>query len=244
MKSSRVRCFYHSLVAARRHPVLLLLALFSLAALASAARAASDTPVLNGQAATAPNADPASGDAKMNWEVSLTYAAGIDKVIDQMETNFGVSKRSAWPVALKFGGYDQLANGWCFGGSIGPCELFVVDQVGSGFSGRNNNYIIPVTIDARYILGGYGKEKVYVRAGLTQPLTSGDYIGSGKLGPTVAIGSEFWHGSSVSLGMEVGYDGSKVEVKAGHSWLDSSYSSYPAVKVAPVGLNASFFVRF
>jgi hypothetical protein len=164
--------------------------------------------------------------------------------MDQMETNFGVSKRSAWLVGLKLGGHYHLANGWCLGGSIGPCEMFVIDQAGSGLGGRNNNYIIPVTIDARYILGGYGKEKVYVRAGLAQPITSGDYIGSGKLGPVVAIGSEFWRGSSMSLGMEVGYDGSKVEVKAGHSWLDSSYSSYPAVKVTPVGLNVSFFVRF
>lgn len=191
---------------------------------------------------TTPSDGGGAGDAGMRWEVSLTYASGIRKVMDQMETTFGVSKDFEWPFGLKFGGYDEFASGWCLGGSVGPCEVIAVKE----FTDTNYNYIVPVTIDVRYIFRGQGREKVYVRAGLTQALAGGDYIGSGTLGPAVAIGAEIWHGSSMSFGMETGYDGSKIKVKDNTIDGMSFAGSYtvPGAKVTPVGFNVSFFVRF
>jgi hypothetical protein len=176
----------------------------------------------------------ASGD-KMHWEVGLTYASGVNKVMDQLERNFGVTKKSVWPVGLKLGGYDEFSNGWGFGASVGPCMVIEVEN-GYGSSDNNFNYIIPVTFDARYSFPIDGKAKGYVRFGVTEPFASGDYFNSSTPGPVVAIGAEVWHGSSVSVGIEAGYDGSKVEVKG-------SYYA-PSAKVTPIGFNASVFVRF
>ena len=172
----------------------------------------------------------------MHWEIGVTYAAGVNKVVDQMEINFGVTKKSVWPVGLKLGGYDEFSSGWCVGGSVGPCEVIAVDR--GYYDDTNYNYIVPVTVDVRYIFPGQGEQKFYIRAGVTEPLAGGDYIGSGTPGPAVAIGGEVWHGRNLSVGLEAGYDGSKVEVKQGY------YYGNPATKVTPIGFNATIFVRF
>jgi hypothetical protein len=176
----------------------------------------------------------AGGDS-FHWEIGLTYASGVNKVTDKLELNFGVTKKSVWPVGLKLGGYEEFSSGWGIGGSVGPCMLIEV-QNAFGSGDTSHSYIIPVTVDARYNFPIGGGAKAYVRFGVTQPFVSGDYLGSGTMGPVVAIGSEVWHGSAVSVGIEAGYDGSKVEVNG------TFYSS--AAKVTPVGFNAGIFVRF
>jgi len=188
--------------------------------------------------AAASSDEAGAGGPAVHWEAGLTYASGISKVTNQIEANFAVTKKSIWPVGLKLGGYAEYASGWGFGGSVGPWEVIRIDHgryFGSGDS--SYNYIVPITLDARYFFSGEGQGKVYVRAGLTQPIVGGDYLGSGTVGPVVAIGSEVWHGSHMSVGMEAGYDGSKVEVKG------TAYN-IPAVKVTPVAFTVGLFVRF
>jgi hypothetical protein len=189
-------------------------------------------------------ADATIGETRLHGEVGFTYASGINKVADQMETNFGVSKDYVWPVGLRLSGYAVYANGWGFGAGIGPWEIIEVKESAYDYGDdydhhhRSYNYIVPLTVDARYFMGGQAPGNPYVRVGVTLPVAGGDYIGSGKAGPVIAIGGEFWRGRGISLGMEAGYDGSKVQVKGDAAGL------HPAKDVNPVGFIASLFVRF
>ena len=76
----------------------------------------------------------------------------------------------------------------------------------------------------------------FVRAGARYPITGGEFIKSGTLGPFVAGGVEFFRAKKVGLGIEAGYDWSEVKVGAGPVGGDR--------KVRPIGFNASLFVRF
>ena len=73
-----------------------------------------------------------------------------------------------------------------------------------------------------------------MRAGVRYPFAGGDNVGSSELGPFGAVGVELWRARKVSMGLEVGYDGSSINVQ----------SVKGSSRVTFSGLTAGLFVRF
>lgn len=182
---------------------------------------------------------PAENRTEFHFEAGFTYASGVEKVTDQMKTNFGFERDYIVPVGLRLDAYAQTPSGFGYGGGVGPCEFFTVKDHNHHYSHNddtNTSYIIPVFADLRYYFPKDGYFAPYVRAGVAYPIAGGDYIGSGTPGPVVAVGTKVWEHRIVAIGIEVGYDASKVEVKDGYL--------HQAEKVRPTEFTISVFASF
>jgi hypothetical protein len=182
---------------------------------------------------------PANSTAEFHVEGGLTFASGIDNVLNQMEKNFGFDRRYDMPVGLKLSAYAKFPSGFAIGGSVGPWTFISVEDRNHHYRYNDDyqwNYIVPVSADVRYFFPQNGFLAPYVRAGIAYPISGGDQIGSGTPGPVGAIGAIFWEHRIFSLGMEAGYDGSKVEVKSGYL--------HGAEKVRPTEFTFSIFASF
>ena len=183
---------------------------------------------------------PASSYTEFHVEAGLTYASGVNKVMDQMETNFGLDRDYVWPIGIKLDAYAKTQSGFGYGGGIGPCTFIQVKEHGDHYYRHYDDdkwsYIIPVFADVRFYFPKNGSLTPYVRAGVAYPIAGGDYIGSGTPGPLVAVGMHVWEHRILAVGVEAGYDASKVEVKAGYL--------HQAEKVNPTALTISVFATF
>jgi hypothetical protein len=182
---------------------------------------------------------PADSNTEFHLEAGLTYASGVENVMDQMKTNFGVDRDYVWPIGLKLAAYAKTPSGFGFGGGIGPCEFIQVKDHSRYYHNYDNDqwsYIVPVFADVRYFLPKNGFLAPYVRVGVAYPISGGDQIGSGTPGPVVAIGAHVWEHRIVAVGVEAGYDASKVEVKGGYL--------HQAEKVRPTEFTLSVFATF
>lgn len=161
---------------------------------------------------------PAGSPYQFHLEAGLTYASGFDKVADQVEQNFGLERKSTWPIGLKVSGYVEHSSGLAAGLSFGPF-MFIRVENRNGYHHYDNtqdSYIIPASFDVRFFLPTNGPITPYARVGVAYPFSGGDQIGSGKAGPVAALGVHLWENRLLSAGIEAGYDGSKVEVKGGY----------------------------
>lgn len=184
-------------------------------------------------------ASPARADTEFHGEIGLTYASGVEKVVDQLETNFGMKRDWSMPVGLKVSGYARRADGFGFGGGVGPCEFITVEDHNHYYhhdDDKNTSYIIPLFVDVRYYFPENGNFGPYVRAGISGSIAGGDYIGNGSIGPVVAVGAQVWGRRIVAVGVEAGYDGSKVKIKDGYY--------HQAEEVRPLEFTFSVFARF
>lgn len=168
---------------------------------------------------------PAGNTTEYHVEVGLTYASGLKNVVDQLKTNFGFDDDSTFPIGLRLAAYAKTPSGFGFGGGIGPCEFIRVrnDHDHHGYYYDNNHdrdddqwsYVVPVFADLRYYFPGTSLIAPYFRAGVAYPISGGDHLGSGTPGPLVAAGANVWGHRYLSIGVELGYDDSKVRVKSG-----------------------------
>jgi len=182
---------------------------------------------------------PTGSSTEFHVEIGLTYASGVENVIDQMETNFGFDRDSSWPVGLKLTAYARRSDGFGFGVGVGPSEFFQVKDHNHHYNHNDDttsSYIIPMFADIRYYLSTNSSFTPYVRAGVSCPLAGGDYIGSGSPGAVVAIGAHVWEHRIVAVGVELGYDDSRVKVKDGYL--------HQAEKVRPTEFTFSVFATF
>jgi hypothetical protein len=184
-------------------------------------------------------ASPAQSSTEFHSEIGLTYASGANKVVDQLETNFGMKRDWDMPVGLKLSGYAKRSDGFGFGGGVGPCEFITVEDHSHHYhhdDDTSTSYIIPLFVDVRYYFPKNGDFEPYVRAGVSGSIAGGDYLGNGSIGPVVAVGTQVWGRRIVAIGVEAGYDGSKVKVKDGYY--------HPAVDIRPIEFTFSVFARF
>jgi len=174
------------------------------------------TPFVSRASAIIPS--PAGSRTEFHFEAGLTYASGVQNVVDQMKTNFGFDHDTLWPIGIKLTAYAKTPSGFGYGGGVGPCEFFTVKDHNHYYhhnDDSNTSYIIPVFADVRYYFPKNDYLAPYVRAGVACPIAGGDYIGSGTPGPVVALGANVWEHRIVAIGVELGYDASQVEVKDG-----------------------------
>jgi hypothetical protein len=172
-----------------------------------------------------------------HFEAGLSYASGTENVLSQVETNFGFSRDHKWPVGIQLSAYNRFANGFAVGASAGPAMFFRVKDSGSHYENSGQwNYIIPVSADVRFFFDKRGWLAPYVRVGVVCPISGGDQIGSGSAGLIGAIGANIWEVRPMALGLEIGYDSSKVEIKSGYL--------HQAEKVRPTEFTFRAFVAF
>ncbi len=182
---------------------------------------------------------PAASNTEYHVELGLTYASGIENVINQMEKTIGFERESTWPIGLRISAYAKMESGIGFGMGVGPWTTINVEDR-RYYPYHNNDvkvsYIVPVFADIRYYFPRAGFLTPYIRAGVAYPISGGDYIGAGDPGPLVALGAHAWEHRYVTIGIEAGYDGSKVEVKSGYL--------HAAEKLRPTEFTLSVFASF
>jgi len=195
------------------------------------------TPLVSRAGAIIPS--PAANNTEYHFEAGLAYASGVQNVVDQMKTNFGFESDNTWSIGVRLSAYALTPGGFGYGAGVGPAEFFTVKDYNHYYNHHddtNTSYIIPVFADLRYYFPKDGYLAPYVRAGISYPIAGGDYIGGGTPGPLVALGTLVWEHRVVAIGVEAGYDGSKVEVKDGY-W-------HQAEKVRSTEFTFSVFARF
>jgi len=183
---------------------------------------------------------PAASNTEYHFEFGLTYASGVENVINQMEKNFGFNRDNSSSIGLKLSAYAKMESGLGFGVGVGPCTYIEVRDDNHYYYHHNDNvktsYIIPVFADVRYYFPRAGFLTPYVRAGVAYPISGGDFIGAGDPAPVVALGANVWEHRIVAIGIEAGYDASKVRVKSGYL--------HESEKVRPTEFTLSVFAAF
>ncbi len=183
---------------------------------------------------------PAASTTEYHVELGFTYASGIENVLNQLEKNFGFERNNSTSIGLKLTGYAKLENGIGFGVGVGPCSYIEVRDQNHYYHHYDDNvkssYVIPVFADIRYYFPKAGFLAPYIRAGVAYPISGGDYIGMGDPAPLIAIGANVWEHRIVAIGIEAGYDASKVKVKSGYL--------HQAEKVRPTEFTLSVFAAF
>jgi len=140
-------------------------------------------------------------------EVGVTYVSGLSDLVDALENNYYGLDVTEWPVGLTYRGYLLYPQGFGFGVSAGPM-VFITGDIDA--------FIVPVGVDARYVVGSGGKTSLILRAGARYPITSGDHMEGSSLGFVGGAAVEFPIASGkMAMGLEAAYDSSEVEVQAG-----------------------------
>ena len=200
---------------------------------------------------------PRGSQTEFHVEVGLTYASGLDNVINQLKKNYGFEDDGSFPVGLKLTAYAKMANGFAIGGGFGPSQYFRVRTNhprgyyyydGYYYDGYyyhgdyyyyddyEESYIIPVFADIRYYFPKNDLLTPFVCVGVAYPISGGDHLNAGRPGAIGAIGANFLETRYFSMGVELGFDDSRVEVKSG--------PFHPKEKVRPTEWTISVFATF
>jgi hypothetical protein len=170
---------------------------------------------------------------EFKFPVGIAYTQGAFDVIDKLDETWNYEDKFVWPVGLTFNPYYEFDFGLGIGLNFGPATFIVVDMYSwDNYYDYDNDtrfsYIVPIGADVRYTFLRKKSVSPYVRVGIRYPIAGGDDIDSSTPGPFGAVGVEFWRNKSVGLAVEVGYDGSQVEVigKGGTRRDDVTYSGF------------------
>jgi hypothetical protein len=194
--------------------------------------------------------------AAVDWRfpVGIGFAAGAYEVKDALGSLGG---GSTWlyqnydyddevlPACLVFHPYAEFDFGLGIGLDIGPMTLhWIVEEYDDGydvFADRESEsglgIVLPIGASVRYTFLRAGNVSPYARLGVQYPLVNGGHLEQGMPGALGAVGVEFFRKKRVSLGVEVAYDSSEIEVEV---------DTHPAgsQEVKPNGLTISIFAVF
>jgi len=202
---------------------------------------------------------PRDSQTEFHVEVGITYASGMNNVVNQLKKNFGLEDDNSFPLGLKITAIAKLPSGLAFGGGFGPCQYYRVRTYNPRYGSYYNqsyyyddyyydsgyrysyddyqeSYIFPVFADIRYYFPKNSVLTPFVRAGIAYPISGGDFLSAGIPGAIGAIGAQFIETRYFAMGVEVGYDDSKVQVKSG--------PFHPKEKVRPTEWTISLFAAF
>lgn len=179
---------------------------------------------------------------QFHFPVGFTYVQGINDAVDKLDelytdAGFTFEKSFVVPVGLSLSPYYEFDNGLGIGMSVGPTAVVAIENRTSfSFSGDADlSYIIPVGADLRYTFLRDKNVSPYLRLGLRYPIVGGPNLDSSQVGPCGAIGLDLWRTKKVGMGVEVGYDASKVKVSG--PFGNTKEATFP-------DLTVSLFVRF
>jgi len=167
--------------------------------------------------------------------VGLTYVSGIGDIVDQYEDNlqadgFLTESADGIPVGISLQPYYSFDSGLGIGVGLGPTMLIYGDV---------DFFNLPVNLSLRYTFMPRANTSVYLRAGVSHNMASGDYVEDTQVGFIGAAGVEFMRQKAVGFGMEIGYDSSTIE-------LEDRTTADPndTKEFEPVGFTVSIFAVF
>lgn len=151
---------------------------------------------------------------EMNFSVGLSYASGINDVVDYyeetMESEGYEVDASLFPLGVSHTGHYQFDNGLRLGYGVGPAFLIAGDV----------DYTeIPFQANVGYTFAPSASVSPYVFVGPTVHFIDGDYVTEDSAsGAIFGAGIEFARNSAVSYVLEIAKDTTEVEF--------SNYSGY------------------
>ncbi|MDP0501098.1 MAG: outer membrane beta-barrel protein [Verrucomicrobiota bacterium JB022] len=140
------------------------------------------------------------------FQIGLSYTSGFSDLVDEFEAE-GYEMDWEWPVGVNFLVGQDFANGLGWDATIGPMVFIFGDA---------DAYVIPLGVGGRYTFTPEANIAPYVRAGLSYAFAGGDYLDTGDLGYTGAVGVEFNRDRRMSFGLEASYNSATVEFD--HYW--------------------------
>ncbi len=169
------------------------------------------------------------------FPVGLTYISGIDDIVDQYEDNleadgFITESADGLPFGVSIQPYYQMDSGLGVGFGFGP-TMWITGDV--------DFFNLPVNFCLRYAFMQNSNTSLYLRAGASHNLASGDYVEDANIGFVGAIGMEFMRKRAVGLGFEVGYDNSTIELED-----RTTADPFDTEEFEPVGFMVSVFAVF
>lgn len=164
---------------------------------------------------------------KFHFPVGLSYSQGMYETTDTLfdlyeQAGYSLDQKINIPIGLTLSPYYEFEFGGDMGlgvgVTVGPTAFIFVQQEYSGFYHDEEtkfSYIIPVGPDVRYTFFREGPVSPYLKVGFRYPIAGGDNVASSasEIGGYGAVGVELWRNRSVGLGIEIGYDSSKVTVE-------------------------------
>ncbi len=165
-----------------------------------------------------------------NIPVGITYVSGFTDIVDHLENNVaGVESVNYFPVGLSLQPYYQFKNGLGIGFGIGPI-IWITGDV--------NFFCMPVNFHARYTFNRDGNISPYIRTGISTNIVSGDFVEDSTIGFLVGAGLNFYKTEIASMGVEIGFDSSKIEMET------VSFQGNTSENIRPVALMLSLIITF
>ena len=146
------------------------------------------------------------------FPVGLTYESGFQNVVDWYEDELDAEADFFLPVGLAFAPYVQFDHGSRLGMDIGPIAYIAISKYGSYASSDESLWDIPVALSYGFTFMPKADVSPFARLGIKQHIAEGDAVDSSTPGPFLAVGVEFARLSQVGFGLELGYDGSEIEM--------------------------------
>ncbi|MBM4156875.1 MAG: hypothetical protein FJ221_17890 [Lentisphaerae bacterium] len=151
------------------------------------------------------------------WDpsVGLTFVSGFMDVVDWYEDALGADVSWAVPIGMSLGVSYEFTHGSRLGADLGPISLLMVSDA-RGYDGGDTEFFdVPIGLAYGFNFIPDGKVSPYGRIGFRHHLVSADAVGSATPGFFASVGCEFFRKGVVGLGLELGYDGSTVEMDDG-----------------------------
>ena len=194
--------------------------------------------------------------AGTDWRfpVGLTYVTGFNDILDRYKDNLeaeGYEVETTWnvPVGITFNPYVEFDFGLRIGGGLGPFGMILASKSTTGRSSGSSSsdyYCLPINFNVGYTFLQKSSISPYVKAGISYPIASGDFIEGKNPGFLGAVGVEFMRKRAVGIGLEIAIDTSTVSVVK-----ETSYNGYygPIINsttedIKPIGTSISFFLEF
>lgn len=143
------------------------------------------------------------------WRVpfGISYISGVGEIVDLYEDNLdaeGYTTDSAdgIPIGISVHPYYEFDFGLGIGIGIGPMMMIIGDA---------DFFNLPVNACLRFAFMPRSNTSLYLRAGASYNIASGDYVEDSEIGYMGAIGIEFMRHRTVSLGIEAGVNNSTIE---------------------------------
>jgi hypothetical protein len=188
---------------------------------------------------------------KFKCDVGLSYMNGANDVNNKLKASINDNNTTlntdgsilVFPVGLELNPRVQFNNGIGVGLSLGPTEFAAYEiktyYSSSSYSSSSKthfSYSIPIGPFVQYDILHDSNWSPFVRGGVKFPVAGGDDFKSSSAGLFGQVGVQFFRQNHVGMGFDVGYDASKITIRAG--------SLGPDRKATPVGFNAGIFVTF
>lgn len=169
------------------------------------------------------------------FPVGLAYVSGMEDIVDQFEENleaegFITESADGLPFGVSIQPYYEMDSGLGVGIGIGP-PMWIGGDV--------DFFNLPVNFSLRFAFMNQSNTSLYLRAGVSYNMASGDYVEDSNVGFVGAVGIEFMRKRAVGLGIEVGYDNAFIELED-LTTIDPNDTE----EFEPVGFTASIFAVF